>query len=450
MSINKTDLTHTTLPQMNFWIKTLALHLLLLATGLGLIRAQGGLLVSFPQDTVFACTGMNIDLTPVVSGQSGNVVYAWSDGSNSPTLSIAAPNGLVLYWVLATNNGNFGLDSIWVMGMPECVWPGDANGDAIANNFDLLYLGRAYQTSGMVRPHAHLNWLAQGAPSWTHTFANGINYAHSDADGNGLIDTSDVHGILHNYLVPQSAGQGNTPGGVPLSVVVPAGPFNPGDSIVIPVYLGTAAQPANEVYGIAFSLNYLSTQVKVSEVKVRYPAGWFGTPGLDVITLDKNFDQQGVIDIAISRNDQLERSGYGRLADIIITVDDVAGKNSSIEVVELKLSHTQLTDYAGNPQSLSLKTEYFSVVMGLDETSEALLKVYPNPATETLYLEQTTNAAPVSLLEIYSMDGRLVMRNEMKTGNNLHLDVSDWTPGMYLIKGSREGILRFSQKVRIQ
>ena len=70
---------------------------------------------------------------------------------------------------------------------------------------------------------------------------------------------------------------------------------------------------------------------------------------------------------------------------------------------------------------------YYSGCMGLDETAESRLSVWPNPASETLSL----NAKGLRQVEIFSMDGKLVKRME----NSLEtINVSNLAIGCYLLK----------------
>ena len=70
---------------------------------------------------------------------------------------------------------------------------------------------------------------------------------------------------------------------------------------------------------------------------------------------------------------------------------------------------------------------FYSGCVGLDEMSENRLSVWPNPASEVLSL----NAEGLKQVEIFSMDGRQVMRLE----NGLEtLNVSNLAKGCYLLK----------------
>lgn len=63
------------------------------------------------------------------------------------------------------------------------------------------------------------------------------------------------------------------------------------------------------------------------------------------------------------------------------------------------------------------------------------IKAYPNPVSQTLYLTGKTD------FSVYSLDGKKIF-----SGNSSSLDVSDYAPGIYIIKfinDSEQNILRF-------
>lgn len=78
----------------------------------------------------------------------------------------------------------------------ECVWPGDANNDGIANHMDLLNLGLASSGSGPLRM-APLSWAPHGADAWTGSLPDGLNMKYTDMNGDGEVDIEDDIDILN-------------------------------------------------------------------------------------------------------------------------------------------------------------------------------------------------------------------------------------------------------------
>ena len=81
----------------------------------------------------------------------------------------------------------------------NCVWPGDANVNGIANHLDLLTLGLTWDATGPARDNPSVDWVAQDATDWADNLpVSGANFKHSDSNGDGQ--------------VPQLAGGANRPG----------------------------------------------------------------------------------------------------------------------------------------------------------------------------------------------------------------------------------------------
>ena len=90
----------------------------------------------------------------------------------------------------------------------DSVWPGDANYDGVANNFDILNLGVNYGTSGPARTAASNAWTGQVCANWANSSPGGINGKHCDCDGNDTVDVADTipiylnYGLMHPRMIP--------------------------------------------------------------------------------------------------------------------------------------------------------------------------------------------------------------------------------------------------------
>ncbi|MFM2048064.1 MAG: hypothetical protein RI955_612, partial [Bacteroidota bacterium] len=82
----------------------------------------------------------------------------------------------------------------------DCVWPGDANSDLVADNLDIFPIGLLNGTTGPVRNNASLIWIDQPATTFGTT-ASGftVDAKHADCNGDGIIDGNDTTAILQNY-----------------------------------------------------------------------------------------------------------------------------------------------------------------------------------------------------------------------------------------------------------
>ncbi|MGJ8667773.1 MAG: T9SS type A sorting domain-containing protein [Patiriisocius sp.] len=133
------------------------------------------------------------------------------------------------------------------------------------------------------------------------------------------------------------------------------------------------------------------------------------------------------------------------LADIIVTpsnvtwfpteADALAGTNS------LPLSTIlvdQTTYYAVNIVDSCLSAPFevtVNISLGLDNLENNQLIVYPNPAKNTLFVQ---NSSQIEEIEIYSITGKKVFEAKPKS-NNTTIEVSSLTNGMYILTVISEG-----------
>lgn len=80
-----------------------------------------------------------------------------------------------------------------------------------------------------------------------------------------------------------------------------------------------------------------------------------------------------------------------------------------------------------DPTKFYLKVYYSPTEV--DENQASALKLYPNPAQQSLSLE----AEGMTYIEVYDVLGQLVYQQETES-NNLTLNVSDWMEGLYFVK----------------
>ena len=82
------------------------------------------------------------------------------------------------------------------------------------------------------------------------------------------------------------------------------------------------------------------------------------------------------------------------------------------------------------------EAHYITQTTGRPENESANIEIYPNPAGNRLIVSLADHAQDC-LLEIYSIDGKLIYRNRHFSGQQ-QLDTSNWIEGMYLL-GIRQG-----------
>lgn len=334
--------------------------------------------------------------------------------------------------------------TFFTVAVPECaeirVWPGDANRDRIANHRDLIYLGLAFGAQGPSRSERLSNWEAIPSTPWAEKFDDGINFKHADCNGDGLVDIQDKAVIARNYgrtrgTVLDTPPLPNTDYDPPIFVDLPQeGELKPGSTFTIPVILGTQENPAKDIYGFSFSINFDPGFIDPESVQVHYPVSWFGQEQVNVLTIDKLYEEDGRIEIAMTRNDQNDVSGYGEVAYIRGIIADIAG------IVDTRLETAQPYGMSINDGPIPLSTQITEMPMETIEDPYTILEsfnMFPIPAGDVLHFSNALNA-PADEVRIFDLQGRQVMQTFNKVNE---INVSDLPAGMYIIRLKIQGIV---------
>lgn len=283
---------------------------------------------------------------------------------------------------------------------PVIVWPGDANSNNLANHFDLLNVGVAYGFQGPPRPTASNAWSGMPVLPWLQSFSNtggvNVNYAHADCNGDGVINAADVevirqnYGLTHGPVAPYTPLPA-TPNNPPLFVNMPDGSLAPGAVISAPIVLGRQNLPVEAIYGLAFRINFDPEVFVPNSVQIEFLQNtWLGanTPATQaLITIDRSFAQDGYIEVAISRINQLNAGGFGPIARFRGIIDDIAGLvESQIQITDIRAIRANET-----PLALYNPVETFNVSDGVIDIGwldlRLALQVYPNPTRGEVFID---------------------------------------------------------------
>ncbi|MEO8151252.1 MAG: T9SS type A sorting domain-containing protein [Bacteroidia bacterium] len=331
----------------------------------------------------------------------------------------------------------------------EDVWPGDANYDLQADNKDLLQIGLAYGNTGPVRPGASNTWIAQTCPDWSNWFNIGVNQKHADCDGNGIIDAADTIPIMLNYGLTHLLKQVIIPQvntlAPDLYLVITQDTTGLTDSVFVNVMCGTAADPVDSIYGLAFRLYYDSALVDTSSIFFNINNSFIGTVGTNAISINKNFGV-GYADFAITRTDHNNTSGFGPVCVMsIVTTDNVAGKMLTPvnTVLRFSLGDVYALTVNENPVVLDAFGDSIfidSTMTGINNLSwEREVKVYPNPANN--YFTITSSLTNISKISMLNQFGEVIYKNE-KPRLPQRINVSNITNGIYFLRiESKDGVM---------
>lgn len=318
------------------------------------------------------------------------------------------------------------------------VWPGDTNNDNIANHLDLLNIGLAFGANGPQRSSDNIGWEAQQVDNWNGFFTDQqLNYKYADANGDGEINRVDREPILENY--------GLTHGPAPVFTSVPATENDPplftdfdaltdpipvGGTFQVPIVFGTQNQPVTDIYGLAFTIEFDPAVIDPASVEVIYPESWLGDTQEDLITLDRTEAATGRIEVAISRINQINVSGFGKVAALIGAIDDIAGKETVVSITEVMAITAGEDRIPVNGKASKVEfTEQLREDIGYIDLN-ASLNIFPNPTSSEVLVTTRFNF-PIRRMRI--LDGYGNPTGIAVEGKN-RIDMSELPAGVYMLR----------------
>lgn len=277
------------------------------------------------------------------------------------------------------------------------MYPGDANNSGQANALDVLYIGQIYGNTGPTRMNATTNWMPENIVNsmWADTFANGVNWACADSNGDGVIDDLDItDGVQQNFLLEHA---GNTADDIFSSGGSPGS--NPGfaaygdkevlfglDTLTVDVRLGSASMPVDEFYGIAFTVFFDPDLIEADQANYFLPdLPWYDPSETESQAMVIENPTEGRIDVAITRINQEGVNGHGSIGTMgFVIIEDVVGEFVEYEEF-LSIENIKVINNGGANVEVfdTLEVQLTPVT----ELWEPEWNLYPNPATETVYLE---------------------------------------------------------------
>ncbi|HRG87659.1 MAG TPA: T9SS type A sorting domain-containing protein, partial [Chitinophagales bacterium] len=392
---------------------------------------------------VYTADGVNTPDSLIYANVTGGIPdysYVWSNAiTDSAFAMISCTDGEV--WVTVTDaNGCTAIDTVNFVANMDCVWPGDADDNGIADNNDLLPIGLAYGSTGPFRPDNNISWHAKDCENWIDTLAAGSNYKHIDCDGNGVINANDTFAIIQNYGLTHSKNeeQREWRSGLPaLLVDLMPDTTRAGDTMYANLYLGDTSINATNVYGLAFTLNYDVNVVDTALTQMQFGNSWLGT-ATDKIHIAKDL-KQGQIKCAVTRIDHTNRSGSGQIAQakFVITTDNINGKDLAYYGMRVWVTDLVVIDNDGlelevNEGQDSTEVEFEPLSVSNMPLADGSLKIQPNPANNMVQVNVTREVVGGSI-KLMDMQGRNLFETPV-TSTVLKLETTTLANGIYLVQ----------------
>lgn len=347
------------------------------------------------------------------------------------------PDNIYIFRICVNDNPDCCTSFTFVLPPGFCggfnVWPGDGNLDNIANHFDLLHLGIAYGAEGPTREENNIDWVGVPVADWADFFENNVNFKHADCNGDGVVNAADVaaieenYGLSHDEVIPFESLEA-TENDPALRFELPeSGELPNNATFEIPILLGTEDQIIENLYGIAFTIRFDPNMVMPESIGMTYPASWLGVDGVNLMSLDHSLAEEGILEVAITKIDQNNVSGYGEIARFVGMVDDILG----LGVLDIQIEKVKAIQLDETPLAIQTPNKSLKITTSTkDILAQHNLRVFPNPTTDKLHLQ---HPASVNILNIQllNMQGELL---ESYTTDVDEWSIKNWGAGVYVLK----------------
>lgn len=353
-------------------------------------------------------------------------------------------------------NGPFCVKSTYNYCQQDCVWPSDLNADGIVNQFDYLYKGVIHtfeNTAGVSRMTQNYPWAPLSSSNWGQMMGNGVNLKHLDVDGNGLIESNDA--IINytdrmNSSYTTSSGSNQLGGDITLvrltNSLPPASACSFGTSTIVQpgckarfnINVGSSTGQLTDVYGIALTLAYDTSIVKVSNENPNNIIPWFNGSTLGTIEEPNgvtiyNYLTTGVgIDSFFSSRFTLAIKNMQQLGYLSPHLIDTA----YIEIKDFMVIQSDGTvlNLGAEVGKILYDDGYYDPTVSTNQVAEASrMVVFPNPSNGN-YKIFIPGAQAINV-ELLSSTGQVVFQQK-SLPNNGTVSCAELPNGVYYLKAS--------------
>ncbi len=332
----------------------------------------------------------------------------------------------------------------------QTIYPGDADDNGEVNQYDLLYIGYAFGTVGPMRLINDTEFFPQFIPLlWTNTFPDGINYAYSDANGNGVVDFSDIlsvganYGQTHDVIRPLEFEEGFQGLDPPLlfDTLALTEPITAGSIIQIPLLLGSADIPATDVNGLAFSIRSNHPEL-IGDISLDLSDCWINADSNAFYFA--NFSENPLqiqSDVALSRFGPDAVSGFGPIGVLTIVIEgDLVGFIPAGDSLEFTLTIDSVQMVSSAFESIPVYTTPAELMVYHPNALpspvlpplSASVDIFPNPVEDEITIVCTEK---IENLTLWNQLGQIVsVTQNTHSERHIRLDVEALPSGTYWLR----------------
>ena len=320
----------------------------------------------------------------------------------------------------------------------DCVWTGDADKDSIVTTFDILQIGLNIGETGTIRNHP-LIWQPFESQNWNTSFLN-TDLKHTDCNGNGQIDTIDLHESVNNF--------GKLYKTIPSIDVYNYGPelsmqTQNGDDTLFTNYWQAIRVKVNqeeEIAGLAFTLecdtNILNFNQGFANSLWQTNQDNFYKFGL----IDKEKEEFHYCIVKIDGENSLSKNDF--ISNLLIRAKDTSYQLVQtylrLKNIKAMLADGSILHYGSQDLLLHVvNPNGEGIVLENDNLETNSIKIFPNPTSDILNIKmENPSVANFSIFDIY---GKKVFEKTELNQNEIQFSTSNFSKGVYFLKIKMEG-----------
>ncbi|MGH1337978.1 MAG: T9SS type A sorting domain-containing protein [Aureispira sp.] len=337
----------------------------------------------------------------------------------------------------------------------NCVYPGDANNNGIANDFDILEMGIHYNESAAPRALVGDRW-------YPHQPSTPIVNAYVDADGLGQVDSLDLVANTQNWNLTHSlytGGQEGRNGTGPelyferyldplfrLDTIVPIG----GLAVINP-HFGDTTAPLR-IQGITYRVRYdKEVLLRRSPSSLAITAGgWLGEDGAEIF--HRAIHEDGVSHYVTSRLDNGDYTGGGQMDVLSFVVNPDLVMTAPIMYTQVCFEDFKAIQATGREMQIGatcVTIAYTNPAINSVTTlpNAPSISLHPNPAQTSIQIDLGQAAAKsITLIDVLGQP--VQMHTQIQ--HQLTIQRDQLPQGMYLIQVVFENGSQSTHKVIFQ
>jgi hypothetical protein len=290
--------------------------------------------------------------------------------------------------------------------------------------------------NGNSRTESGNTWNALHASDWRQVNnINGRDIKNADSNGDGSIDIKDVDALHSNYSKLRGfvAREALSIKNVPFYAIPRQTSANPGDLLLIDLYVGSEGFPLLESNGLAFNFNIPPNYIQEGSLNFSFaPDAWYGynNPTIDFI----KYPLPGRVEASISRTGRSSIDGYGIIGTFGAIVLDQEGIKPESNRIPIRFDINggqYLSEDGGHNGLEDYSSTIYLELKNLNE--EQLLDViaYPNPAQQSITFH-ANNKDEIQNIAFYNSLGQEVRQIRDIKSNHIEVDIVTFPQGFYI------------------